>query len=86
MENKCNNKEQKTKCLIPKPGESHTLHQEMTSLVPSGCKSGYECVGETGLENGWANYLWFFQLITSVKKEKYIINNLTDFVKASVKI
>lgn len=79
MENKCNNKELKTKCLIPDPGESNTLHQEMTSLVPSGRKSGYKCVGETGLENGWTNCLRCFQLITPVRKEKYIINNLTDF-------
>lgn len=68
MENKCNNKELKAKCLIPDPSESSTLHQEMTSLVPSGCKSGCNCVGETGLEKGWSNCLWSFQLITTVTK------------------
>lgn len=78
MENKYNNKELKPKCLISDPGESNTLHQEMTSLVPSGCQSGCKRVGETGLENGWTNCLWCFQLITSVRKEKYI-NNLTFF-------
>lgn len=68
MENKYNNKELKTKCLIPDPSESNTLHQEMTSLVPSGCKSGCKCVGETGLEKAWSNCLWCFQLKTVTKR------------------
>lgn len=68
MENKCYNKELKTKFLLPDPSESSTLHQEMTSLVPSGCKSSSQCVGKTGLEKGWSNCLRCFQLITTVTK------------------
>lgn len=68
MENKCYNKELKTKCLIRDPSESNTLHQEMTSLVPSGCKFGCKCVGQTGLEKGWSNCLWCFQLIRTETK------------------
>lgn len=68
MENKCYNKDLKTKCSIPDPSKSDTLHQEMTSLVPSGCKPGCKCVGEAGLEKGWSNCLRRFQLITTVTK------------------
>lgn len=81
MENKCYNKE-----LKPDPSESNTLHQEMTSLVPSGCKSGSKCVGKTGLEKGWSNCLRCFQLITMTKRNIHFQYYNRFFLKVSVKI